>query len=119
MSYRGNVRAFVGVAIFIGVLALILWGVAKASVLSQPVTSPVAGPSTPAEQHAQVALAAHPPANQSIGTQSLNQTVDPTPTATPYPPSDNCVKCHTDKAKLQKLAEKPKEVKSEKTSGEG
>ncbi len=40
-------------------------------------------------------------------------------TPTPPPSSDNCVTCHTDKARLQELAEEPEKVKSELASGEG
>lgn len=57
--------------------------------------------------------------SQAEYTHQQTTSVNATPVATPYPPSDNCVNCHTDKAKLQKLAEKPKEAKSELTSGEG
>jgi len=64
-------------------------------------------------------LTAQPNIPAVLHPASDHQTSDPTPTATPYPPSDNCVNCHTDKAKLQELAEEPEKVKSEMASGEG
>ena len=39
--------------------------------------------------------------------------------AEPSPSSENCIRCHTNKALLQALAEEPQELKSELASGEG
>ncbi len=120
MSHRRGVWVLIGLAtVIISVMIAVLWGGSQASAGDSSPMRQVAVSSVSGEQETQPALAAHLPAAELLSSQTAQETVEPMPPATPYPPSDNCVNCHTDKAKLQKLAEKPKEAKSELTSGEG
>lgn len=109
-GWRAHLIAGLGVLVLAFILAL--WASAQPSA-ARP--APVAAA---ASRSAPQALVVHPDVQPNLHTGPSSQ-VDPTPTATPYPPSDNCVKCHTDKAKLQELAEEPEKVKSEMASGEG
>lgn len=104
------VHVWSGVVIGLLLVAVAFW------LLAQP---GVAGPSDrAAKPHVPVQVQAQTTWGETLRA-SVPQAPDLTPTATPYPPSDNCVTCHTDKAKLKELAEEPQKVKSEKAAGEG
>ena len=106
------------VQVIVGLGTLILLLIAAFWLTTMPSAARPAPVAATASHSDAQALVVHPDVQPNLHTGPSRQ-VDPTPTATPYPPSDNCVKCHTDKAKLQELAEEPEKVKSEMASGEG
>ena len=83
---------------------------------TSPTTAPTIAPTAAAVVQATVAI----PTTAPTVVPTVPPTAPPTlaPSPTPAPTSDNCIKCHTNKETLEKLAEK-KVDKSEATSGEG